>query len=459
LIDLRDFYSALVQNSDDAIIAKDADGIVLSWNAAAERLYGWTEEEMVGQSMRRVLPDDRRDEEDRIFNRIRRGERVGQFFTKRLHKSGKLLDVSVTVSPVCNAEGAVIGASKIARDASAILENQRRLRESERHFRMLADNISQLAWIARGDGHLLWYNRQWYDYTGTKPEEVQGRGWAAVHHPDHIERVSAHYFEAIAAGVEWEDTFPLRRHDGEWRWFLSRAKPIRDEDDNLEFWFGTNTDITEEREQAEQIRLLLMEVNHRAKNLLGTVQALARRTAPDEKAFLKRFEDRIRSLAVNQDILVKREWRHVPVRELAEAQLAFVQQAPGEITFTGPDLSLVPRAAETIGMALHELATNALKYGALSIKGGHVDIGWSVRPGSTEDGQGGEAPGRFAMWWNESGGPPVSDAGPAGFGTRLIRDVPQHTLGAQVSLHHQPSGVCWEIDCPLELVSRPAGPG
>ncbi len=459
MIDLRDFYSALVQNSDDAIVAKDVEGLVLSWNAAAERLFGWTEEEMAGHSIRRLLPDDRRDEEDRILARIRKGERVGQFFTKRLHKSGKLLDVSVTVSPVCDGEGKVVGASKIARDAGPYLERERRLRESERHFRMMADNISQLAWIARGDGHIFWYNRRWYEYTGSTPEEMEGWGWEKVHHPDHIGRVARHWREALARCEEWEDTFPLLRHDGEWRWFLSRAKPILDGGDQPEYWFGTNTDVSEAREQAEQIRLLLMEVNHRAKNLLGTVQALARRTAPDEKAFLKRFEDRIRSLAVNQDILVKQEWREVPVRELATAQLAFVQQAPGEITFTGPDLALVPRAAETIGMALHELATNALKYGALSVKGGHVDIGWSVRSGGTGDGQGGEAPGRFAMWWNETGGPPVEGSGSAGFGTRLIRDVPQHTLGAEVSLHHQPSGVCWEIDCPLDLVSRPAGPG
>jgi two-component sensor histidine kinase len=218
----------------------------------------------------------------------------------------------------------------------------------------------------------------------------------------------------------------------------------------VEFWFGTNTDITDQREQAEQIRLLLMEVNHRAKNLLGTVQALARRTAPGEATFLKRFEDRIRSLAVNQDILVKREWRQVPARELATAQLAFVEQALGEITLTGPDLALLPRAAETIGMALHELATNALKYGALSVKEGHVDIGWSIK------GDDSKGP-RFVMWWREKGGPLVDEVGDAGFGTRLIRDVPRHNLGAEVTFVHQATGVCWEIDCPLEAASRLPG--
>jgi PAS domain S-box-containing protein len=453
LIDLRDFYSALVQNSDDAIVAKDVDGVVLSWNTAAERLFGWSGEEMIGSSIRRLLPEDRQDEEDAILTRIRAGERVGQFFTKRVHKSGRLLDVSVTVSPVRNAAGVILGAAKIAHDAGPYLERERRLAESERRFRSMADTISQLAWIAHGDGTIFWYNQRWIDFVGVVMPRPDVRGADFVH-PEHRERVLTHFRKCIAEGQEWEDTFPLRRHDGEYRWFLSRAKPIRADDREggaeVEFWFGTNTDITDQREQAEQIRLLLMEVNHRAKNLLGTVQALARRTAPGEATFLKRFEDRIPSLAVNQDILVKREWRQVPARELATAQLAFVEQAPGEITFTGPDLALLPRAAETIGMALHELATNALKYGALSVKEGHVDIGWSIK------GDDSKGP-RFVMWWREKGGPLVDEVGDAGFGTRLIRDVPRHNLGAEVTFVHQATGVCWEIDCPLEAASRLPG--
>jgi len=449
LIDIHNLYTALVESSDDAIIAKDIDGIVQSWNPAAERLFGYSSTEIVGQSIRRMLPPDRQNEEDLILARIRGGERIEQFFTRRLHKSGRLIDVSITVSPVRDEEGGIVGASKIARDVGPLLENQRRLRQSEHRFRMMADNISQLAWIAEADGSINWYNQRWYNYTGATPEDMRDGGWQKFHHPDHFERVKSHYREAIENGTEWEDTFPIRRHDGQWRWFLSRAKPIRDGSDKPEYWFGTDTDITEEREQAEQIRLLLMEVNHRSKNLLGTVQALARRTAPDNPAFLKRFEDRIRSLAVNQDILVKREWRQVPLRELAEAQLAYIEQAPGDLVIAGPDLLILPRAAETIGMALHELATNALKYGALSVEGGHVDIGWRVE--EAKEGA------RFSMWWRENGGPPVVETGHAGFGSRLIREVPKHNLEAEVSFNYLPTGVSWEITCPCEAVSRPPG--
>jgi PAS domain S-box-containing protein len=336
---------------------------------------------------------------------------------------------------VRDARGNIVGASKIARDVGDYVRAQERLRDSEERFRVLADNMRQLAWTTDPDGHIHWYNRRWYEFTGTTFEQMEGWGWKAVHHPDHIERVEKVWRDALARGEEWEDIFPLRGKNGEYRWFLSRAQPIRDASGRITRWFGTNTDITEQREQAEQIRLLLMEVNHRSKNMLSTIQALARRSLPDEDGFLDRFESRVRSLAVNQDILVRRAWRDVPAEELVRGQLDFLDEALGEIVCAGPDLSLAPRAAETVGMAIHELATNSLKYGALSVPGGRVEIGWGRR----DDGTG------LAFWWRESGGPPVAEPDGSGFGTTLIRDVPRHNLGAEVDLAYRPEGLAWEL--------------
>ena len=445
MTELRNFYAALVESSEDAIVAKNIDGVVIAWNPAAEKLFGWTAREMIGGSIRRLLPPDREKEEDEILARIRSGHRVEPFYTQRKHKDGHLLDVSISVSPVRDEAGTIIGASNITRDVGPYLRAQRELRESEERFRTLAETISQLVWIAQSDGRINWYNQRWYEYTGTTPEEVEGWGWEKVHHPDHVESAVWHYREALANGEEWEDTFPLRSKDGEYRWFLSRAKPIRNEAGEIVQWFGTNTDITEQREQAEQIRLLLMEVNHRSKNMLTTIQALARRSAPDEEGFLSRFEDRVRSLAVNQDILVGREWREVPAEVLVREQLAFIHDAPGELRISGPELSLAPRAAEVVGMALHELATNALKYGALSVEGGYVDIGWSR----------GEGDASFAIWWRETGGPPVVEPEDSGFGTTLIRDVPRHNLDAEVTLVYRPEGVCWELKCGEGAIAPP----
>lgn len=127
------------------------------------------------------------------------------------------------------------------------------LAESEARLRTLADNIAQLAWMAHAEGGLFWYNRRWFDYTGTTLEEMQGSGWAKVHHPDHLPRVVEKWQRHIDAGQAWEDTFPLRGADGRYRWFLSRAVPIRDGHGEVQRWFGTNTDVTDQREAAEEL--------------------------------------------------------------------------------------------------------------------------------------------------------------------------------------------------------------
>src|ERR1700756_55879 len=124
----------------------------------------------------------------------------------------------------------------------------------ERQFRTLANSISQLAWMADGEGYIFWYNDRWYEYTGTTLEEMKGWGWQKVHHPDEVGRVVERIKVAFATGQPWEDTFPLRSKTGEYRWFLSRALPIFDAEGKVSRWFGTNTDITEQRELAQALR-------------------------------------------------------------------------------------------------------------------------------------------------------------------------------------------------------------
>ncbi len=447
-MELHDLYAATVECSDAAIVAKDVRGIVLIWNAAAERLMGYSAEEMKGRSIRALLPSDRLEEDESILTRIRSGERIVPFLTKRRHKSGHLVNLAIGASPLLGEGGEIVGVSYIARDSSAYVEQQRLLRESEERFRMLADNIAQFAWIARPDGRIIWFNKRSYAFTGLTPGEMVGWGFIDTHHPDEVDRVTTGYRQCVAEGRDWEDTFRLRGADGRYRWFLTRASPARNEAGEIVWWIGTNIDITEERERSEQIRLLLMEVNHRSKNLLSTVQALARRSAQGHPDFVARFEERVRSLAINQDILVRREWREVPLSELAREQLAFVEGAPGDLTAQGIECSLVPRAAEVVGMALHELATNSLKYGALSAKGGHVEIGWDCAPDCT----------LFEIWWRESDGPPVVEPSRQGFGTTLIRDVPRHNLGAEVTLDYKPQGLNWLLRADERVLVTPICP-
>lgn len=429
--------SAIIQSSDDAIISKTLEGVIISWNPAATRIFGYEEAEMIGQSIRKLIPADRQAEEDDILARIARGDRVKSFETVRMRKDRSEIHVSLTVSPILDPEGRIVGASKIARDVTERHAAERALQDTGLRLRMLADNISQLAWIAAPDGGLTWYNKRWYDYTGTTFADMQGWGWQAAHHPDHVDRVTEKFRADIAAGREWEDTFPLRGADGNWRWFLSRAKPIRDDAGQIIHWFGTNTDVTDLLEKEEQIRILLMEVNHRSKNMLAVVQALARRSGGGDPAFLQRFESRLASLSANQDLLVRRGWATIPMEELVEAQLAILgRESRAQVNARGPDIDLSPRSAEILGMALHELATNALKYGALSRPGGTVALSWM------EDDDH-----RFCVTWREQGGPPVAPPVATGFGTTLIRHIPARSLKADVTLDFKPDGLVWRLAC------------
>jgi len=154
----------------------------------------------------------------------------------------------------------------------------------ERQFRTLANSISQLAWMADREGYIFWYNDRWYDYTGTTLEEMQGWGWQKVHHPDEVARVVERIKVAFATGEPWEDTFPLRSKTGEYRWFLSRALPIFDAEGKVARWFGTNTDITEQRELERALR--------ESRDQLE-------RTVTDRNAELSRINEILRSILSN----------------------------------------------------------------------------------------------------------------------------------------------------------------
>jgi PAS domain S-box-containing protein len=169
-----------------------------------------------------------------------------------------------------------------------------KLKESEENLQTLADNISQLAWMADENGSLFWYNRRWYEYTGTTKEEMMGNGWQKVHHPDHVARVISKFHHDIAVlGKTWEDTFPLRGADGQYCWFLSRAVPFKDEQGKIIRWLGTNTDITEQRNLSEQKDDFLSIASHELKtpitSLRGSLQVLDRLKDNPSSTILPKF--------------------------------------------------------------------------------------------------------------------------------------------------------------------------
>ena len=169
----RHILTSIVDSSDDAIISKDLNGIITSWNKSAERMFGYTEPEVIGQSITILIPPDRLDEEPNILARLRHGERVEHFETVRRRKDGTLLDISLTISPVKNEHGTIIGASKIARDISERKRAEAALLASEARFRQLADAMPQIVWTARPDGYLDYYNERWYEFTGSRAGQLR----------------------------------------------------------------------------------------------------------------------------------------------------------------------------------------------------------------------------------------------------------------------------------------------
>jgi len=206
-------------------------------------------------------------------------------------------------------------------------------------------------------------------------------------------------------------------------------------------------DITERKRAEAHLQLLMREVNHRAKNILSVVQAIAQRTlASSSQDFISRFSERIRGLSVSNDLLVRNQWQNVPLAELVRSQLAhFADLLESRIAVRGPDLRITAAAAQVIGMALHELATNAGKYGALSTDTGHVDIVWRLE----RAGAGGR---RFSMEWSENGGPTVVAPTRRGFGWSVLCQLTKESLGADVTLEYAPTGVVWRLGCPADRV-------
>lgn len=327
------------------------------------------------------------------------------------------------------------------------LRGEERQRESDAEFRALADNIHQLAWMTDSAGSIYWYNQRWFEYTGTTLEEMRGWGWRKVQHPQHLDRVEAKYRRHIASGEPWEDTFPLRGRDGKYRWFLSRALPIRDDKGKVVRWFGTNTDITERLQAEEQRTLLINELNHRVKNTLATVQSMAMQTlrsterSEDARAL---FESRLAALSRAHDLLTRQNWSGANLQEVVERALAPFVGDDARISIDGPATLLTTKQALSLSIVLHELATNAAKHGALSTESGKVSVVWSVTEG---------AHGKFLQFtWTETGGPLVARPTRSGFGTRLIERNLASELGGTAMIEFRPEGVVTTINNPLDAV-------
>ncbi len=265
---------AIIRLVDDELVYEFA-------NPKSEILAG--RRDLVGRKLSEVFPELESENPD-LYRSLYDVAKYGKTFTAnemsiRLDwdQTGELTEkfLNLVYEPVLNNEGKPDGLATFAFDVTEQVTARRAVESSEARFRQLANAIPQLAWIANPDGWITWYNQRWFDYTGTNLKEMQGWGWEKVHHPDHRDHVVEYVKTAWSTPAPYEMEFPLRRHDGEWGWFLTRVVPILDEGGNITRWFGTNTDITEHRETQKALAKATDDALANSRKLDGVVHHLS----------------------------------------------------------------------------------------------------------------------------------------------------------------------------------------
>jgi PAS domain S-box-containing protein len=350
-------------------------------------------------------------------------------------------------SPVRLADGSVGGVIATVIETTANMENIERLRESEGRFRLLIEGIPQLVWRATDAGQWSWASPQWTSYTGQHDEESHGLGWLDAIHPDDRARVVERWRQATEEG-EFQASYRVRNDlNGDYRWFQARATPVRDHGGAILEWLGTFTDVHDMRMLEDRQRVLVAELQHRVRNILTVVRSVFSRTAsssigPEE--LVDHFAGRLDALARTQTIVMKSPAISPDLENLIRDELLSVGVADGpNVRLTGPDVLLPIEAVESIGLAIHELTTNALKYGALKVPGAKLDICWDVNLD-----YGGRR--RLDLTWSEQGVPavPISPTR-QGFGTELIEEALPYRLKAETKLEFRGGGVRCSISLPL----------
>lgn len=332
-------------------------------------------------------------------------------------------------------------------DVTEQVEAEERLRESEERLRLMADAVPQIVWVTDAEGKTEFFNRQWFEYTGSTVMPVSAAQVAIdfVHPDDEAVTIEA-YGRAQRTGGVFEVEHRIRSKDGEYRWFLVRAEPYRDpRSGEIVRWFGVSIDIHDRRIAQEHQQLLINELNHRVKNTLATVQSVASQTlrnADSTEQAKEALEARLFALSRAHDVLTRENWESADLYDIVEQAVEpYSSRGEDRLHLEGARVRVPPRMALALAMALQELATNAVKYGALSNETGAIKIAWSVQPGGTGP--------RLHLRWEETGGPAVRRPLRRGFGSRLIERSLSQDLDGTAEISFPASGVVCIVDAPL----------
>jgi len=441
----------------------DAKGTILQYNRHAVALWGQTPEP--GQTLEQLRESARIFELDgtpiarsMVAEVLASGTPVRDVERIIERADGTRLILSINVDPLRNAQGDLVGAVNCFLDITerkrmdAALESTR-LHALEQEQRLAATyehaaiGISEIA----PDGHFLRVNEAICAITGYSREELLSARLFRYTHPDDVDPDREGFRKQVAGALDFysiEKRFI--RKDGRVIWLSVRSSPVRDADHKLLYLVRVVQDITERKASEQRQKLLMDELNHRVKNTLATVQSLASQTARAARtpaAFRERFEGRLIALSKAHDQLTDHHWESADLRELLSGNLApYAGVGSERVILRGEDIVLRPRAVLTLAMAVHELTTNAAKYGALSIPGGRIEIHWQPVRGDNGHSM-------LRIEWIEQGGPPVTPPDQRGFGSRLIEGSIAAELGGKVHLAFAPQGLRCEIVIPMHTTA------
>lgn len=429
--------ASIVSSSPEPIISTDLDATITSWNRGAEQMFGYSQDQALGQRLSILVPPSDMEEYESRVAVLKAGTPVS-FETTRLRKDGSPVRVIGTGTPIRNASGVVINWAFFYRDIGA-------LARAEAFSRSIITASPDWTSVFKRDGRIVYMNNA--DVAGVPQGDassVVGTSWEALwpaeEQPKIVEALSK-----VAEEGGYRFISSCRALTGNTKWWDVILRSVEGPADEGARILAMARDITTSKEREAHITFIMRELSHRAKNLLAVVSAMARSTASLSESlpdFERRFSSRLRSLAQSHDLLVQKNWEGVKIQTLLTEQLRpFVEVGSMRCSASGPEVMLTPEASQMLGLALHELATNAAKYGVLSAEGGHLDVRWV----EAQDDKLGDV---IRFDWQESGGPAVVPPTRMGFGRVVIEEMTGETMAGHAELSFAEAGVRWSLVFP-----------
>ncbi|WP_062218731.1 PAS domain-containing protein [Aureimonas sp. D3] len=451
-------FRSFAENSTDPLWIVDARTRRLVYlSPAFERIWGERREIVLDDLSRWVAsihPEDRKRALAALPGALA-GDHIQIVYRIRRFDDGRIRWIQDRGFPIRSPAGEITHVGGISQDVTEHREMAEQLRQNQRRLWTVIEGIPQLVWRSLDSGQWTWASPQWCDVTGQTLAQSQGYGWLDALHPEDRSRALAGWERADGSSHLDMETRLFHAGEGRYRWFQTRALPVRDEAGQIVEWLGTSTAIDDMRQLRERQQVLMAELQHRARNLIGVVRAIADRTADGSNGlpdFLARFRSRLAALArinsllsrldsgerVTFDILLRTE---LEARGFAEDGLS------DHILLAGPEgVCLRSASVQTFALAIHELTTNAVKYGALSGGAGRLNVTWRVHRSQA-------APDRLHVEWSETGVADMPEDGAeaqgSGYGRTLIEKALPYQLGAITTYELRPDGVRCTIDLPL----------